>query len=427
MNNQPSQQISQLNHTDRNQRLESLRVLMAEIARGTRNKPQQSGSVNNHIHTTYSFSPYSPTKAIWMAYNAGLTTAGIMDHDSISGAREFIEAGKIAGMATTIGMECRADFSQTALQGRLINNPDQKSIAYLALHGVPHTQIDKLEAFFAPYSQERNKRNCQMVDRLNTILNPHAVHLDFVADVLPLSLSEQGGSITERHLLFAVAHKLIAKFGKGKPLVDFLKETLKLTVASKIEEHLLDNQNPHYDYDILGVLKGSLVKDFYLPATTECPPVQDVVALSKEIGCILAYAYLGDVADSVTGDKKSQKFEDDYLELLFATLTELGFPAVTYMPSRNTLAQLMRVKEFCHQYGLFEISGEDINSPRQSFICDALLQPEFANLIDATWALIGHEKQATKDLETGLFGAQTQAKYPDMVQRLQIFKELGQS
>jgi hypothetical protein len=57
-----------------------------------------------------------------------------MDHDSISGAEAFIEAGHIAGMETTIGVECRADFSNTPLNGRRINNPDQKSIAYVALH-----------------------------------------------------------------------------------------------------------------------------------------------------------------------------------------------------------------------------------------------------------------------------------------------------
>ena len=45
--------------------------------------------VNNHIHTTYSFSPYTPTAAVYAAKKAGLSTAGIMDHDSIGGCEEF--------------------------------------------------------------------------------------------------------------------------------------------------------------------------------------------------------------------------------------------------------------------------------------------------------------------------------------------------
>ena len=105
------------------------------------------GHVNNHIHTNYSFSPYSPSKAIWMAFKSGLSTAGIMDHDSISGAIEFIEAGKIAGIATTIGIECRTDFSATPLNGRRINNPDQDSIAYVAIHGIPIPKLQRWMSF----------------------------------------------------------------------------------------------------------------------------------------------------------------------------------------------------------------------------------------------------------------------------------------
>ena len=91
-------------------------------------------------------------------------------------------------------------------------------------------------------------------------------------------------------------------------------------------------------------------------------------------------------------DKKTQKFEDDYLDLLFDELNRLGFNAVTYMPTRNTLEQLLRIKELCKKYNLMEISGEDINSPRQVFICEALKNPIFSNLVDSTWALIKHER-----------------------------------
>ena len=65
-----------------------------------------------------------------MAWVNGLDTAGIMDHDSIAGAEEFIKAGEIFGIATTIGFECRVDFSKTQFNGKRLNNPDQASIAY---------------------------------------------------------------------------------------------------------------------------------------------------------------------------------------------------------------------------------------------------------------------------------------------------------
>jgi len=419
--------VDGLNHDDVRVRLANLEKLKEKINNGELERPKRGDDVNNHIHTIYSFSPYSPTKAVWMAYNAGLTTAGIMDHDSISGAEEFIAAGKIMNMATTIGVECRVDFSKTPLNGKRINNPDQKSIAYVALHGIPHTQIHVVKDFFIPYTKERNKRNRLMVDRINEIFRSYDIELDFDKDVVPLSKSHEGGSITERHLLFALSQKLVAMYGKGEKLLKFLKEQLKLEISPKVEKYLLDASNPYYEYDLLGALKSDMVSAFYIDATLECPDVRDVIDLSRRIGAICAYAYLGDVGDSVTGDKKSQKFEDDYLDLLFEVLKDLGFNAVTYMPSRNTLDQLKRVKSYCEQYGFFQISGEDINTPRQSFVCEALRNEEFRNLIDSTWALIAHEWSSTEDMEKGLFSPAMVEKYPDLNQRIQIFKDMGKA
>ena len=39
------------------------------------------GQVNNHIHTIYSFSPYTPSAAAFRSRKAGLETAGSVDHE----------------------------------------------------------------------------------------------------------------------------------------------------------------------------------------------------------------------------------------------------------------------------------------------------------------------------------------------------------
>lgn len=379
--------MDKLNHHDRNIRLQELKRLVS-----CTEKVKSTGYVNNHIHTFYSFSPYSPSKAVWAAYCAGLKTAGIMDHDSVSGSKEFIEAGEIVGIATTNGVECRASFAGTRLEGRRINNPDQKGIAYIALHAIPHRNIDKVSEYFAPYRALRNNRNRAMTQRINDIMGGGSLFLDFDADILPLSKAEEGGSVTERHLLYALALKITREYGRGKPVLDLLSG-LETEVSDKAKGYLSDKDNPYYEYDLLGVLKGGMVEKFYIDAADECPAVADVIAMSKSIGAICAYAYLGDVGDSVTGDKKAQKFEDDYLELLFDVLAETGFDAVTYMPSRNTTAQLERVRSLCDRHGFMQISGEDINSPRQSFICPQLENPGFSNLVESTWQLIKHERE----------------------------------
>lgn len=417
--------IANLNDDDSAVRLNALKELHDRINSGIIEKPKTGDDVNNHIHTTYSFSPYSPAKAVWMAYNAGLKTAGIMDHDSISGAREFIASGEILGMATTIGIECRVDMSATILANRKINNPDQDSVAYMALHGVPHNQIEKVTGFFKPYIEKRNVRNKKMILKANALFISFGISIDFETDVVPLSQYTKGGSITERHISLALSGKLIQKFGKGSALVSFLKNELKLNVTQKMEANLLDKTNQFYEYDLLGFIKSDLISSFYIPATEECPPVAEVLSLSDAIGSISAYAYLGDVGDSVTGDKKTQKFEDDYLDELFEVIKKLGFKAVTYMPSRNTAVQLERLKNLCDAYGFFQISGEDINSPRQSFICQAMKNDAFKNLKDSTWALIGHEISATRSVSEGMFSRETILKYPELADRISVFMKAG--
>jgi hypothetical protein len=407
------------------ERLQAISGLANALEAGTIPQPGAGEDVNNHIHTIYSFSPYSPAEAVWRSFNAGLRTAGIMDHDTISGAGEFIEAGKTIGLATTIGVECRCDFSATPLAGRRINNPDQLSNAYVALHGIPHTRIDEVSGYFEPLRAARNRRNRGMVRRLNDVVGREELLLDFEEDVAPLSKVHEGGSVTERHILFALSQRLIRRFGRGRKLLAFLKEQLRLELSPKVLELLSDQTNPHYPYDLLGALKSDLVGRFYIDATDECPSIQECLTFCERVGAISAYAYLGDISESVTGDKKAQAFEDSYLDELFDLLTSLGFRAVTYMPNRNTAAQLARVQTLCRQHGLFEISGVDINSPRQEFTCPEIRQPQFRHLIDSTWALIGHEVAATEDPDGGMFTAKTARTYPDIQRRIEAFARIG--
>lgn len=402
--------------------LENLKELMK-----TEPQPETGRDVNNHIHTTYSFSPYSPTAAVWFARAAGLCTCGLMDHDSIAGAEEFLAAAEAAHMSATIGIECRVSFANTPFGDRKLNNPDQKGVVYMALHGVPHNKAAEINAFFAPYRAKRNERNRKMVAAINEMMGKYGVTIDFEKDVLPLSNFAKGGSVTERHLSSALAYKMLEVIGRGDKLVKFIHEELQLPLSGKIEGYLTDESNPHMMYDLLGWIKSQLISKFYIDATDECPDVRDVLALSDRVGAISAYAYLGDVGDSVTGDKRAQKFEDDFLDELVEYVAKLGYKAITYMPSRNTKAQLHRLRALCEKYSLFQISGEDINQPRQSFVCEAQRDPEFNNLYDATWALIAHEWRATENPDDGFFSAKSIEQWPELNDRIAAFSQFGQA
>jgi hypothetical protein len=419
--------MTKLNAKTAEERLKNLVEVKKSIDKGELKPDLLSGSVNNHIHTIYSFSPYSPTLAVFMAWKNGLTTAGIMDHDSIGGAHEFLKAGEIMNMAVTAGIECRVSMKNTKLNGKRINNPDQKSVAYVALHGVPHGFIDTVNDFFAPYREKRNIRNKKMCESISHLTAPFGITLDFEQDVLPISNFADSGSVTERHLLFALAKKIATVYKTPDQLVDFLKNGLKMDLSDKVSAQLLSAIPEYYLYDVLGALKGNLVEKFYIDADEECPDVTEYIALAKKTGAISAYAYLGDVGNSVTGDKKAQTFEDEYIDLLFAELSRLGFNAVTYMPTRNTEEQLNLVMQYCDNNGFFQISGEDINSPRQSFICKALEKENFKHLFASTYALIGHEKAATENADNGMFTAKTIAQFPLLPDRIKHFEAIGRA
>ena len=378
--------LNKLNAPTKAERLANL----AEVLKNTTFPPAVPEYINNHIHTTYSFSPYSPTAAVYAARMEGLCTAGIIDHDSISGAEEFLEAAKLVDMPVTIGMECRVSMDGTRLEGRRTNNPDQVGVSYMTIQSVPHDKISTLTEFFRPYQAARHLRNRKMIEKINSLLP--GIELDYDRDVLPLSEAADNGGVTERHLMYALAKKLVAQVGKGEAMVKKLAD-MGLTLSAKQEAQMLDTAYPFYEYDLLGILKSAFVPQIFIDATDECPKLPDMVKLCADVDAYLCYAYLGDVGDSVTGDKKAQKFEDDYLDDVFECLKEEGVKAVTYMPTRNTQAQLERLRGLCYQYGMFQISGEDINSPRQSFVIRAMENPMFKNLIDATWKLIEHENK----------------------------------
>lgn len=411
--------VERLNSATSAERLSALNDLLLTEAE----KPQKRvNDANNHIHTIYSFSPYSPTKAAYMAYKSGLTSAGIMDHDSASGAKEFKAACKMLGLGSTCGVEVRAKFDKGF--GK-INHPDQANCVYMAAHGIPAQNVDKLNDYLAFYRKKRNERNAKMCERITGKFGKFGITLDFMKDVYPLSMANEGGSVTERHLTFALAKKLSDKFGRTERLLSFLTDDLNLKVSEKIKGYLLDEANTNFYYDLLGVLKADTAF-FYIDADEEMPEASEFIKFAESLGAIPAYAYLGDVGDSVTGDKKAQKFEDDFLDELIEELKKDGFRAIAYMPTRNTPEQLKRVQKLCREHNFFEISGEDINSPRQKFACAALASPEYSHLIDSTWALIGHEAiSSEKGTEYGMFSARSVKETPDLYDRIEKYAAIG--
>lgn len=110
--------------------------------------------INNHIHTIYSFSPYSPTAAVYASAKAGLCTAGIIDHDSIAGANEFLQAAEILNLPVTCGFELRVSWQDSPFGNRRINNPDQDGVAYMTMQGVAAKYFSEGRRVFSSLARE---------------------------------------------------------------------------------------------------------------------------------------------------------------------------------------------------------------------------------------------------------------------------------
>ena len=415
--------VSALNHPDVAMRLAAVRGLGETAKQGV----TPTEEVNNHVHTVYSFSPYTPTLAAVKAAQAGLQAVGIMDHDSVSGCAEMLEACKAINIASTAGFELRVDMTGTAVQGRKTNNPDTLNNSYMAVHGIPATQFETARRFLQPMNEARIRRDRDQVVLLNKALAELGVEsVDFEKEVWAISEAAAGGSITERHILYALALKLIRRFGKGAGLIRFVRENLGTEIPAKLEGILLDPANPHYAYDLLGLFKSSLVPLFFIqPDARECISIYDAVKFANDVGAIPAYAYLGDVGESPTGDKKAEKFEDDYLDELVPELKRIGFKAITYMPPRNNQDQLLRLQKLCAANELMEISGVDINSSRQTFSCPIIMTPPFRHLTEATWALIAHEKLATANPDLALFSPRNPLAGLPLKERIRRYARVG--
>jgi hypothetical protein len=266
-----------------------------------------------------------------------------------------------------------------------------------------------------------------MAEQLNGLLPDLGLPaIDFQADVRGISRADAGGTITERHLLFAMAGRILAAAGRGPALVAFLRDRLGLALPVRLAGLLAEPANPYLTYDLLGALKSSFLgRVFIQPDAAECLPVAEVVRFGVSVGAIPCYGYLGDVGESPTGDKKAERFEDAWLDELAGELPRLGFRAVAYMPPRNTLEQLLRVRRLCAEHGLMEISGVDINSPRQSFNCPEVLRPEFVHLVDATWALIAHEKLQAAGGRYGLFHPENPLADRPLPARITAYASIG--
>ncbi|MBQ9482024.1 MAG: hypothetical protein IJU84_07675 [Clostridia bacterium] len=378
----------------------------------------KEGKGNLSLHSFYSFSPYSPSQAAYTAYKSGLEFAGLTDHDTLSGAAEFVKACNILGMECTVGLQLRARFYEG--KGRWLNSFYEKDVGFVTIRGIPSGEINALDKEIAAVRADRAARDRQMVEKFNARIKKYGISINFDKDVKPLSRYAEGGTITERHILYAFAEKLIQKFGSAEAILSFIKDALKIQVEEEYCIALSDIRSDYYAYDLVNCLKHE-IRFFYIPAD-DLPSARSVAELAHRHGALACYSYVGETRRVYDGEETVIELEQGYLDELMKDLGETGFDAVEYSPVALTAETAERLTLLAKENGMFTLPSSDVNSPRHRMISDVGLPEELAC---NSRAVIGHEKSASYDISDGINTDKSKEKNPELGARLRLYSEIG--
>lgn len=377
------------------------------------------------LKTDYSYMPFTPSYLAYKLYENGARIGGIMDYDTVASCKEFAAAAETLGFKPLSGVEVKTYISRTRKRDIRINNIYQKDIINLQMISIPEESLDKVDAWLEKIRLNRNERNIAMVDIINKKYRSYGISINFNEDVLPISRMSKGGTVTEWHLLYALAQKIIERFGRGQILLRFVTQELGINLTERSKHTLIDvTGNETYVYDLINAIKSE-IKSFYIDATKECCSILEFVKLAREVGAVVVYPYMGDIVQNILGEYRVDKFEDSFLTELLTELKDIGVNAVSIEPSRLTDEQTNRILKLCDTLGLMPLSGENIYSIRQKFASDIFEEEKFGVIHNATWALCGNIKALESSKDSGMFSKSTVEKYPELNTRIMIYSTLG--
>ena len=363
---------------------------------------KRSDAVNIQTHTTYSFSPYTPTMAAYMAYKFDLMVAGILDNYTVKGAKEFIKACRILNITYSVGVELRADFNET-----------ETPYSNVALLGVAERYFKKLTAELAPFRSQRRENVLSTIAAVNKKLGAHGIAVDYDKDVKPLVHDVP----LSKYVYFALARKLVFKFGEGERTRDFLTESLKIELTETEKGLLTDRTNPYYVYDL-----ANIISDNYTVFHTfkKYPAPEKVVKIAHGVGAICSYEY-------VLKRGKGRKTDEELIEYnrrLITKLKELKFDAVSFDPSKFSKDVLESFKTLLKENKLLPLNLTRVEFPRRRFDC-VCADPELKrDMTDAVYAIVGSEICENNKAAQG-FITDKDVLLGDHAERIKLFAKIG--
>lgn len=402
-------------------RLSALRGYL-ESPEGKTAFPDANEDANINLRTIYSFSPYTPTMAAFMAKRQGLKVVGCADTYSVTGVPEMRSACEALRIGYVNGMELFVNFFDTPFKDKILNTSFSPGIVRMQISAIPSANLPKLRDFLIPIIESRHNRNRAMVENLNTFLENTGKDImdpiSYEKDILPLSKISEGGFVSQRHIICSLAIRLCEKYPNPDDLVFALKDDFQINITQEQNDRIQAPENPHLLHDLVDVLfEEFLPKIFVQPDDWECISADMATDFVHSIGGIPSYVYWG--------KKNNCPFEDDYLDDLFLYLKELGFVSVMFDPYFLTAEQFHRISILCKRHDFLPIVSHSVAGARESFSCPLFHRPEFSYLLDTIWALAAHELLSSANKGCGLFSTGDPLALMSLEERVRIYSDIG--
>ena len=363
---------------------------------------KKSDAVNIQAHTVYSFSPYTPTMAAYMAYKFDLRVAGILDNYTVAGAKEFIEACKILNLTYSVGVEMRADFCDPVTP-----------YANVALFGIAQKYFAPLKKMLVPYRDKRRENVDITLEAVNKKVNAYGISIDFKKDIKPLVQEV----LLSKYVYFALAKKIIEKFGEGERSCVFLVEDLKMELTETEVGLLRDVTNPYIVYDM-----ANIISDNYTVFHTfkNYPSPEEVIKIGHDVGAICSYEYV--IKRGKT--KMSDEERIAYNHSLIKRLKDTGFDAVSFDPSGFSAEVLEDFKKLLKVNELLPLNLTRVEFPRRRFDCSCSDKELKKDMTDAVYAIVGSEICENSKANQG-FVSSEDVSLSGFEERVALFSKIG--
>lgn len=364
--------------------------------------------INLNVHTNYSFSPYSPSLAAYMAYKSGVKIVCDCDYGTEYGAEEFCSACDELGISSFPGFE-------VTLSG------GERKEHLCAIYSVTPNVMQKYRPLLESFREVCKERAMKVCEKINKKLRKFDVLLDFEKDVYNLVKNRKGATLTLKHVYMATGKKLEQKFGRGRKLAEFLRTTLCLDIQEGEYNLLCDANNPFYEYDLISALRHNFsgVEGGLTP-----PALTDYLEVAKECGSAVAYEYFAP-ENWLKNQTESQKTVQDF-EQLVDVVKQKGFNTVCVFSQNLSEEIIIEFIKVLEQKQMLAVFAEKTEYPRNHF---ASVAPAVCReyLEKCAYALLGSYVSMKINPQDGMFSQKSIEKCPSFEDRLSMFAQIGRT